>query len=427
MKLSRNAKNAFMLGTLCSIAYFAVYIARNVLGVVTPQLTKLGFAEDEYIAPLSSLFLIFYAIGQLINGAIGDKIKARWMLSIGLCGAGITNILFTVLVPTTPATAMIVYALTGFFLSMIYGPMTKLVSENTEPIHAVRCSVGYTFASLFGSPAAGLLAAFLVWQNVFAVSSFALFAMAAACFVLIFVFEKKGIVKYGHIKPDKKKGGSVKVLFKHHIVKFSFVAILTGIVRTSVVFWLTTYAEKLLKFDTNQSATIFSIATFFISFTAIIAVFIYERLKRDVNVSLLIMFASSVVFFVLTFFTSLNTESMVMKILNIACIIIAIMSANGASSMLWSVYCPSLKQTGVVSGATGFLDFLSYTGAAIANIVFANAVKDIGWGNLILVWAGLMVIGVIISLPFKGTWTKAEENTESKEERFSQINLSICH
>ena len=415
MKLSRNAKNAFMLGTLCSIAYFAVYIARNVLSTVTPQLTAQGFSEDEYIAPLSSLFLIFYAIGQLINGAIGDKIKARWMLSIGLCGAGITNILFTVLVPTTPVTAMIVYALTGFFLSMIYGPMTKLVSENTEPIHAVRCSVGYTFASLFGSPAAGLLAAFLVWQNVFAVSSFALFAMAAACFVLIFAFEKKGIVKYGHIKPDKKKGGSVKVLFKHHIVKFSFVAILTGIVRTSVVFWLPLYINQLLKFNEEESTTLFAVATFVISFTAIIAVFIYERLKRNVNISLLLMFSSSVIFFVLTFLTSyLNLSETMPRILNLACIILAIMSANGASSMLWSVYCPSLKQTGVVSGATGFLDFLSYTGAAIANIVFANAVKDIGWGNLILVWAGLMVIGVIISLPFKGTWTKAEENTESK-------------
>jgi sugar phosphate permease len=68
--------------------------------------------------------------------------------------------------------------------------------------------------------------------------------------------------------------------------------------------------------------------------------------------------------------------------------------------MLWSVYCPSLKNTGVVSGATGFLDFLSYTGAAIANTLFATAATDIGWGNLILVWAGLMVVGVIISLPY---------------------------
>ena len=405
MKLSKNAKNAFMLGALCSVAYFAVYIARNILSTVTPQMVELGYSKDEYLAPLSSLYLIFYAVGQLINGAIGDKIKARWMLASGLFGAGVTNLLFVFLVDVTPITAMIAYALTGFFLSMIYGPMTKLVSENTEPIHAVRCSVGYTFASLFGSPAAGILATFLVWQNVFAVSSFALFAMAIACFTITLAFEKRGIVRYGHIKPDKKEGGSIKLLFKHHIVKFSFVAILTGIIRTSVVFWLPTYINQYLEYTEKESTSLFSIATFIISFTAIIAVFIYERLKRNVNVSLLLMFSSSVVFFLLTYLVP-------SPIFNLVFIVLAIMSANGASSMLWSVYCPSLKDTGVVSGATGFLDFLSYTGAAIANTLFATAATDIGWGNLILVWAGLMVIGVIVSLPFRKNWGQTEGSDE---------------
>lgn len=48
MKISRNAKNAVMLGTLCSVAYFAVYIARNILSTVTPQLIAAGFSEEDY-------------------------------------------------------------------------------------------------------------------------------------------------------------------------------------------------------------------------------------------------------------------------------------------------------------------------------------------------------------------------------------------
>ena len=77
------------------------------------------------------------------------------------------------------------------------------------------------------------------------------------------------------------------------------------------------------------------------------------------------------------------------------------MSSNGAASMLWSRYCPSLRDTGMVSTATGFLDFVSYSAAAAANLIFANAVTDIGWGNLILVWMGLMIVGVVVSLPYK--------------------------
>ena len=80
---------------------------------------------------------------------------------------------------------------------------------------------------------------------------------------------------------------------------------------------------------------------------------------------------------------------------------LSILSSNCAASVLWSIYCPSLRDTGVVSSATGFLDFVSYTGAAVANLLFANAINVIGWSNLILVWLGLMVLGVIVCLPYK--------------------------
>ena len=63
------------------------------------------------------------------------------------------------------------------------------------------------------------------------------------------------------------------------------------------------------------------------------------------------------------------------------------------------MYCPSLAATGMVSGATGYLDFVSYMSAAISSVVFANAVDAIGWGNLVLVWCGLMVAGVAVALP----------------------------
>ena len=54
----------------------------------------------------------------------------------------------------------------------------------------------------------------------------------------------------------------------------------------------------------------------------------------------------------------------------------------------------------MVSGATGFLDCLSYIAAAVSSTLFANAVPVLGWGNLILIWAGLMLLGVIVALPY---------------------------
>lgn len=77
------------------------------------------------------------------------------------------------------------------------------------------------------------------------------------------------------------------------------------------------------------------------------------------------------------------------------------MAESIASNLMWTVYCPSLHDTGMVSGATGYLDFLSYTSAGIANLIFANAITTIGWDKLILVWAALMGAGILVSAPFK--------------------------
>ena len=392
IKNNKSVMNAIYIGTLCSVVYLGVYFARNILGAVTPEMVECGYTEG-YIGKVSSFFFVFYAVGQLINGAIGDKINARYMMCVGLFMAGITNVLFSLLSVNYANVATVVYGFTGFFLAMIFGPMTKLVAENTEPIYATRCSLGYTFASFFGSPVAGVAAAMFVWQSVFFMSSAILVIMAVVCFLLFLLMEKKGIVKYNQYTQKKEKGGSIKILIKHRIIKFSFISMLTGVVRTTVVFWLPTYISQYLGFSTETSALLFTVATFIISFATFVSIFVYEKLKRNMDLTILVMFLSSTLFFMLVYLVK-------QPVLNIFFIIVAIMSANGAATMLWSRYCPSLRDTGMVSGATGFLDFISYMAAAISSTIFANAVYYIGWGNLILVWFGLMAAGVFTVLPY---------------------------
>ena len=396
MNIQKNSsvRNAVFIGTLCSVSYLGVYFARNILSVVTPQMIENSGYTEEYIGSISSMFFTFYAVGQLINGLVGDKIKSRYMISFGLLLAGICNALF----PHTldiPAAAHLTYGMIGFFLSMIYAPMTKVVAENTEPHYAARCCLGYTFASYLGSPAAGLVAAFFLWQMVFYLGSASLIVMGLLCFICFLYFEKAGIVKYNQYEPAKENGKGWKVLIEHRIIKFTFVSVLTGIVRTAVVFWMPTYLAQYLGFTPQDSGLIFTVATFVISSSAFLAVIIYERLKRNMDLVLLLFFAGSAISFVGVYLVS-------QPMVNICLMILAILFNNCAAAMLWSIYCPSLRDTGMVSGATGYLDFMSYMAAAVSSTLFANAVAGIGWKNLILVWLVLMAAGVIVALPWTG-------------------------
>lgn len=402
----RDLKSALYLGTLCTIVYFIVYVARNILSTVTPQMIENTSFTEIYIGKLSSLYFIFYAVGQLINGILGDKIKAKYMLSIGLLLAGITNLLICYLTDL-PNIALIVYPLTGFFLAMIYAPMVKVISENTNVVYAERCSLGYSFSSYFGSPAAGMLASFLPWYGVFKTGSILLFAMAIICFICFIYAERNDIVRYSNRETAKaeKKKGAINVLLKRNIIKFTLISILTGVVRTTVVFWMPTYFMQNLGYSSEQSATLFTITTIIICPASFVAIFAYQKLKRNVNNTSLLMFLLSAVCFLLMFFTQS------LPILNIICMGIAIMAANGASAMIWSVYCPSLHDTGLVSSATGFLDFVSYGSASISSTLFANAVTVIGWNNLIVIWAVLMFFGVLTVFPYKKIFTFKKQKT----------------
>lgn len=382
------ARNALMIGFLCACSYLAVYFARNILSPVTPQMLKSGFAETT-VAALSSAYFMTYAIGQLINGAIGDRIKARYMVSIGLIMAGVCNFLVGVF-SSVPAILTVAYAASGFFLAMIYGPMTKVIAENNPPVYATRCSMGYTVASFLGTPLAGVAAALLPWRGVFSSGGVILAIMGTLCFISFLALERKGIVRYRPHDPGREQGGSIKALMEHQFIKYILVSVLTGIIRTSVVFWLPTFINQYLGYSEEHSATVFTVATFVIAATPFISIFLYERLGYHIERTMKIGFGLSALSFLFVFLNKIPA-------LNIVLMVVAIMTANFASSMLWSVYCPSLKGTGMVSFATGFIDFVSYMAAAAANIVFANAVTAIGWGPLILVWMGLSLTGLLVS------------------------------
>lgn len=391
---NKQVRNALFIGVLSSVTYLACYFARNILSVMSPQIVETTDITVEYIGTLSTANMLCYAVGQLINGMVGDKIKGKFLISGGLFFAGLSSLCIGF--SNTKLVMLIAYSMVGFFLSMLYAPLVKLIAENTHPTHAMRCCLGLTFASLFGVPTAGIAALFFDWKSAFVFCGIILLLMGVIFFCSLVAFEKRGIITYKVAEKANKKGSSFKVLIKHDIIKFSFVAVLTGIVRTSVVFWVPTYLSQYLGFSAGIATSIYTVMTCVQSAAPYINnLIIYERLlKRNMNRMLLLAFTLSTISFICMF-------AVKHPFINIVFLLLALITASGASEMLWSIYCPSLRETGMVSSATGYLDFLSYMAAATANLLFANAISQIGWGTLILVWAALMLVGVVVALPWK--------------------------
>ena len=165
------------------------------------------------------------------------------------------------------------------------------------------------------------------------------------------------------------------------------------------------YISQNLGFSTDRAASLFAVASFVLSSNAFVAVFVYERLKRNMDRTILLAFSSAAIGFLMVYVVKIPA-------LNIAFLVLGVLSSNCASSMLWARYCPSLRETGLVSTAAGFLDFISYMAASISSDLFDNAVSAIGWGNFILVWLGLMVIGVAVMFPYSSLMAKKSKKEQ---------------
>ena len=83
-------------------------------------------------------------------------------------------------------------------------------------------------------------------------------------------------------------------------------------------------------------------------------------------------------------------------ILNTVCFLLSMMATSVASSVLWSIYIPSLGKSGQVSTANGVLDFCGYVGAAIASLLISNTIQHFGWFGVLLLWALVPFIGFMI-------------------------------
>ena len=101
------------------------------------------------------------------------------------------------------------------------------------------------------------------------------------------------------------------------------------------------------------------------------------------------MFALSALFFLLLIFTK------EIPILNIFLFALAKITTGCASTVLWSIYIPSLAKYGSVSTGNGVYDFSGYAAAAMLNAFFASFSN---WNGVIISWVLIMLVGLIGSV-----------------------------
>ena len=379
------AKIAFLIGIVCIGTYVVNYYLRNMLSVTTPELLQSGRFTEEGVALLSSVYMIFYAGVQLVNGFLGDMLSPKLMILGGIGLGGASMVIF----PFLPHQALrvICFALLGFGLSMVRGPLMKIISENTEAKQARLICVFFSFASFAGPLIASLFV--MIFAAKFAFIAAGCIAVAVVLFAtaVLSVMQKKQILSF---RPIQSRGlSSITDVFR--IEGFMFYMVIASLVEisaASVSFWIPTYLTAHLGFDNTTANFVFSTISICRACMPFVSLMIFNATGERPLPIMRVGFSLSAGFF-------LVMQFVFHPIANVVLMILALMSMSFVSAMLWSIYIPGLGKTGRASSANGVLDCTGYVAAALANLLFARIMTHVGWSVVLLVWASVGVIGLI--------------------------------
>ena len=113
---------------ICTLAYFASYFSRKTFAVVMANMLEENVITKEVGGYIGAALFIFYGLGQLISGFLGDKLQPKKLMFTGLMISAVCNLLL----PLMPSGALMVpvWAINGFAQALLWPPIVRILADN---------------------------------------------------------------------------------------------------------------------------------------------------------------------------------------------------------------------------------------------------------------------------------------------------------
>ena len=395
---------------LCTVAYFASYFSRKTFSVVMVEMLEKEVLSRGVAGMVGTALFIFYGLGQLISGYLGDKIAPKYLMFSGLMISAVCNLLLPLC--SNQYLMIPVWAVNGFAQALLWPPIVRILSDNLSHEKYVTANLivtcGAHVSTIILYLYAPICISFMSWESVFFTST--VFCVVVGAIFLIamsfVVSSDKGEsgAKKGAISSD---GEPLFSVFKRSGVLMIFACIIAmGFMRDGIESWLPTlYSEA---FGRNSSESILvSVALPIFSIISLFAVRIIHKGKVFNNEvrGAGILFALSVALCIpLCFLISLDNAVCRVICLLLAGIVCACM--HSCNFLLISCVPGRLAKTGRASTVGGFCNACTYVGAAGSMFGIALVSNHLGWSATVLFWIGICALGVIFSILAIKKYTK---------------------
>lgn len=389
------------------VMYSVVYMTKNMFSSAMATIVEEGIMTKSQTGLISGVFWLVYAVFQIFGGFAADKYSPSKLVSIGIFGAIISNVIIY-LHPTYPVImgAWIFNAIIQFGL---WPGIFKIASTELEESFRSTGIFWILFSTSVGLALSMLVASYVTnWLDNFLVSIISLIATLIMWIVGYGLISKK-MVAEGILKTHTKKPEHPT-----HKADMKFVILSTGLISIIIVSFLRTMVDNGIKMMTPvmlmesyadiPGAIATRMSVILVVFSAIgifITGFVRKFITTNEVTGIVGLLSISIPALILSFFVGKIHYLVVLGGLSIA-----VAFTHSASPLAGSFSAMRFNMYGRGGTVSGIINATASIGNVVASYVFAKIAEYAPWSSVILIWIIGMVISVILSIAVIPLWNK---------------------
>ena len=417
----RVGRGATQLFLYCFIAYSCSYLGRKNFSACIPEMIEEEFLTKAFAGIVTTAFMLLYGMGQMVNGIVGSKVKPKYMIGVGLGGAGLCNIMMSIVPSAAPMP--IIWALNGLFNSMLWAPIIRVFTDLLPPERRSIAGANIAPSSSVGAILAFLLPGLLLkignWRTVFLVSGMILLAccllwITGNCFLSKYIkmmeeasrLERSALSVNADMrqpesrlsKPSRTRTVIVMVLGSWIILPG---LLCNGALRDAVETWAPVFLVDQFALDSALASIISTIIPIVSIAGTYTAHWLNEKhIHNELRTSGL-MFAIAFLS-VVGLFCCRGTNAVLCSLF----LAIGISAMWGANHMFLTVIPYHFASLGTAAAITGIFNGVIYFTTAVCSGLYGTLADKLGWDALVLIWMIIGMIGTLLCVFGAGIWSR---------------------
>ena len=389
---------------LCCLVYFVSYFSRKDFAAVMAGMISDGAIGRANAGLVGTMLFIFYGVGQLVSGYLGDKIRPKYLIMMGLSVTGMCN----ALMPVVPEGAMVcVWGLNGLAQAMLWPPIVKILAHYLDHNTYVTAHLAVTSAAHVATVLlyvfVPICLTFMSWHTVFICASALAFISMTVFAIAMRLILPKSAERESEATAETKGNDShrtdarsILTVLKESGIFTVFVCIVViGFLRDGIESWLPMLYSEAFGRDVSESTLVSMILPIFSIISIAVVTPLHKKgiLKNEVSGTALLFGLSLVSAIPLAFFVSMDGAFFSVASLLLTAFICAAM--HGANFLLISCLPGRFARFGRAATVSGVCNSCVYIGAAISTYGIALISEAMGWSLTIASWCAILVIGII--------------------------------